>query len=88
MKNLSQTLTCLAWLMLALTGCEKHSDKEHSKNTATANLEKSSKTNLDEVTKPLLSEPEFDDPADGYFKAYLLIRESEKTENPQDVLPH
>lgn len=86
MKNLSPIITSLAWLILALTGCEKHRDMKQSKNTDAADIDKSLDANRDNLPKPLLSEADIDDPADGYFQAYLLIRESEKTEDQQESI--
>jgi len=38
------------------------------------------------MTQSVLSKKEFDDPADGYFHAYLLTREAEKTTNQEESI--
>lgn len=38
------------------------------------------------MTKSVLSKKEFDDPADGYFHAYLLTREAEKATNQEESI--
>ncbi len=86
MKKLSHIITCIAWIIFGLTSCEKQKDIDQAKKTASSESDVIPNSDSAATTKPPLAAIEFDDPADVYFQAYLLIRESEKTSDQEESI--
>lgn len=69
-------------LAFACVGCEKRqelSDEERQPSPAANQRVAAAQESVDKPTPP-----KFEDPSDGYFSAYLLIREAEKTGNREE----
>jgi hypothetical protein len=76
-------VTLCATLMVA--GCEKHRETQappDAKNPRKDGRTASSSARMDSV----FSEKGFDDPADAYFHAYLLIKKADEAANRDDAV--
>ena len=88
MKNPLHLIACVACTIFSITACENqrkahHSGKPTPSKFTPSKSDSSSNSFATETTQSVLSKKEFDDPADGYFHAYLLMREAEKTTNQE-----
>ena len=70
-------------MIFSITACEHQRKTHHSGKPTPSKSDSSSNSFATETTQSVLSKKEFDDPADGYFHAYLLMREAEKTTNQE-----
>ena len=86
MKKAVRPIVCVACIILSLPACEKQRENHHSSHSIPSKLDRSSNSFATEMTQSILSKKEFDDPADGYFHAYLLMRGAEKATNQQESI--
>lgn len=93
MKNPLHLIAYVACMIFSITACENQRKTHHSGKPTQSKFtpskftpsksDSSSNSFATETTQSVLSKKEFDDPADGYFHAYLLMREAEKTTNQE-----
>jgi hypothetical protein len=78
MKTIQIIIIASVFLIVAGIGC-----KQQEQSADTAALPDNSVAELvseDSEPDPITPPPDFEDPVDGYFAAYLLVREAEKSE--------
>jgi hypothetical protein len=86
MRYVNYQIVCVASITFCLTCCNKHNKVVRSDDLAPDKPSSSSNSFASEIVQPVLSKKEFDDPADGYFYAYVLTREAEKkTEQKESI---
>lgn len=86
MKKLLHPIVTGVLVVFALSACEKPQKGHQSDKPAPSSPENPSDSITEEMTRSVLSKTGFEDPSDGYFHAYLLAREAEKSTNPDESI--
>jgi histone deacetylase complex regulatory component SIN3 len=84
MKYVNYQIVCVASITFCLTCCNKQNEVVRSDDFAPDKSLSSPNSFAREMVESILSMKEFDDPADGYFHAYVLKREAEKKTEPKE----
>ena len=86
MKYVICRIVCVASIIFSLTCCKKQNEVVRSNDLAPDKPVSSSNLFASDMIQSILSKKEFEDPADGYFNAYVLTREAKKkTEQKESI---
>jgi hypothetical protein len=86
MRYVNYQIVCVISITFCLTCCKKQNEVVRSDVLAQDKPLSSSNCFAGEIIQSNLFMKEFDDPADGYFHAYVLAREAEKkTEQKESI---